>query len=130
MTLLNFLDNIMYNKVICCDLYFSRVNMSCTTLWVFCQAWFEVWEPGDRKGGSPNRRQVKDGRNWPRAASRAGARLTARVNPTIHERSVPPCRVGATLAVDLGVARDAVSDPILETPIGRPQGSPLHFRVT
>ena len=39
-------------------------------------------EQGDGNG-PPNRRQVKDCRNWPRPASRA----TARVAPTIHERN-------------------------------------------
>ena len=79
---------------------------------------------GEHKA-SPNRRQVKDCRNWPRPASRA----TARVAPTIHERNAQPCIVGAGLAPALGAARDAAIDPILEflhlTPIGRPQGSPL-----
>src|SRR6266566_3414914 len=56
---------------------------------------------------------------WPRPAPR----LTARVNPTIHERNAQPCIVGAGLAPALGAARDAAIDPILEflhlTPIGR-----------
>ena len=84
-----------------------------------------VITPSIRAGQArPDRRQVKDCRNWPRPASRA----TARVAPTIHERNAQPCIVGAGLAPALGAAREAAIDPILEflnlTPIGRASPAP------